>query len=191
MFCDDSILGMRLAPQGEGGAIPTSSLQFLTRPFSLRYANDFVEKHHRHNGRTSRDGGKFALAAWYDGEVVGVAIVGNPISATYMNIGKYGYVAEIVRVCTKEGAPKNTVSFLYASCARVCREMGYDLLVSYTLKEESGASLKGAGWVNAAGTKAQKPGWGKKDHLVRHFQKIMGKEKFRWEYRLRQHGAKP
>ena len=94
---------------------------------------------------------------------MGVAIVGNPISATYMNKDKYGYVAEIVRVCTKADAPKNTVSFLYASCARVCREMGFDLLVSYTLTEESGSSLKGAGWKNAAATKPQKPGWAKKN----------------------------
>jgi hypothetical protein len=31
---------------------------------TLREANDFVEQFHRHNGRTSRDGGKFAIGAW-------------------------------------------------------------------------------------------------------------------------------
>lgn len=32
-------------------------------PLTLREANDFVAQFHRHNGRTARDGGKFALGA--------------------------------------------------------------------------------------------------------------------------------
>jgi hypothetical protein len=32
-------------------------------PLSLREASDVVEQFHRHNGRTARDGGKFALGA--------------------------------------------------------------------------------------------------------------------------------
>jgi hypothetical protein len=155
----------------------------------LRAANDFVQAHHRHNGRTSRDGGKFAIACECGGRVVGVAIVGNPLSATYMDKAKYGHVAEVLRTCVDDSAPKNAVSFLYGACTRVCRHMGFDFIVSYTLTDESGASLRGAGWCHAADTKPVLPGWRKNDHLSdsREYQEVMGKPKRRWECRLRQH----
>jgi hypothetical protein len=46
-------------------------------PITLLEANDFVEAFHRHNGRTTRNGGKFAIGLEYDSQLVGVAIVGN------------------------------------------------------------------------------------------------------------------
>jgi len=175
--------------QEEGGSFPTSTLQLSVRPITLRVANDFVQAHHRHNGRTSRDGGKFAIAGYAGPELVGVAIVGNPLSATYMNKGVYGYVAEVLRTCTKDGAPKGAVSFLYGACTKICRDMGYDRLISYTLTTETGASLRGAGWKNVADTKPVAPGWRKKDHLsdTREYQEVMGFVKHRWECQLRQH----
>lgn len=183
---------MRPVLPGEGGLIPTSPLQLCVRPTTLRAANDFVQAYHRHNGRTSRDGGKFAIACYCGDELVGVAIVGNPLSATYMNKTKYGHVAEVLRTCTNERAPKGAVSFLYGACTRVCRDMGFDLLVSYTLDTESGASLRGAGWRNAATTKPVAVGWRKNDHLskTREYQEVMGKVKFRWECQLRQHAIR-
>lgn len=157
----------------------------VARPITLRGANDFVQAHHRHNGRTSRDGGKFAIACECTGVVVGVAIVGNPLSATYMNKARYGHVAEVLRTCTDLNAPKGAVSFLYGVSTRVCREMGFDRLISYTLQDESGASLKGAGWRRIASTAGVGPGWSKADHLDRTYQPVMGIPKFRWEIELR------
>ena len=52
-------------------------------PIKLREANDFVEQYHRHNKRTQRDGGRFAIGATTGEEMVGVAIVGRPISQGY------------------------------------------------------------------------------------------------------------
>ena len=43
-------------------------------PCTLRKANDFVECFHRHSLRTSRDGGKFAVAAADGARVVGVGV---------------------------------------------------------------------------------------------------------------------
>lgn len=157
----------------------------IVRPTTLRVANDFVQLHHRHNGRTARDGGKFAIACEHDKNIVGVAIVGNPLSATYMDRKKYGWIAEVLRTCTSIDAPKNSVSFLYGACTRICREMGFDRLISYTLEDESGASLRGAGWINTASTKPVKPGWRKADHLEREYQEVMGFVKKRWECQLR------
>ncbi len=189
IFRGDSLLLEHPAPPEGGGSIPTSPLQLISRPTTLRVANDFVEAHHRHNGRTARNGGKFAVACEYGGSVVGVAIVGNPLSATYMDRAKYGHVAEVLRTCTDETAPKNAVSFLYGVCTRVCREMGFDVLVSYTLTDESGASLRGAGWKCIDNTKPVKPGWRKKDHLskTREYQEVMGRVKHRWQCQLRTH----
>ena len=39
------------------------------KPITLRLANDFVQAHHRHNTRTARDGGKFAISAYHDREL--------------------------------------------------------------------------------------------------------------------------
>jgi len=147
-------------------------------PITLREANDFVESFHRHNGRTARDGGKFALGLETD-ELVGVAIVGNPLSATLMQRG----VAEVLRVCVNKNAPKNSCSKLYGACWRVWRAMGGHKLLTYTLQSESGASLKGAGF-SVVGETSPHSGWGrnrKKDNRTREWQPIYGQLKFRWE----------
>lgn len=147
-------------------------------PYTLRKANDFVSLHHRHNGRTSRDGGKFAIAAQLAGDVVGIAIVGNPVSSTYMD----GFTAEVLRVCLSPQAPKNTNSFLYGACRRIWFEMGGACILTYTLLRESGDSLRGAGWntvTMVAGHDART--WGKKDHLTRKEQAIQEFRKWRWE----------
>lgn len=148
-------------------------------PLTLREANDFVANFHRHNGRTARNGGKFAIGA-SDGErLVGVAIVGNPISATFMN----GFTAEVLRACVHDDAPRNTNSFLYGACWRAWRAMGGRRLVTYTLRTESGASLRGAGWKIVGEVKPTEDGWRKDDHLnnSRQWQPVMGQLKFRWE----------
>jgi hypothetical protein len=143
-------------------------------PITLREANDFVEQFHRHNGRTARNGGKFAIGASDEGELFGVAIVGNPISGTFMN----GFTAEVLRTCVRPDAPRNVNSFLYGACWRIWRAMG-----GRKLQTESGASLRGAGWKIIAEVLPTKLGWNKNDHLNnrREWQPVMGQLKFRWE----------
>jgi hypothetical protein len=101
-----------------------------------------------------------------------------------MNVEKYGHVAEVLRTCTSWEATKGAVSFLYGACARICREMGFDRLISYTLTDESGSSLKGAGWRMVADTKPCAEGWRKTDHLTRIHQPVMSLVKHRWECEL-------
>lgn len=152
-------------------------MKLLVVPLTLREANDFVMSFHRHNGRTARDGGKFAIGATFGIELVGVAIVGNPISATFMD----GFTAEVLRGCVRPDAPRNTNSFLYGACWRVWRAMGGRKLVTYTLQSESGASLRGAGWTCIAEVRPTADGWRKSDGLERQWQPVMGQQKFRWE----------
>lgn len=143
-------------------------------PITLRETNDFVTSFHRHNGRTTRDGGKFAIGATTGEQMVGIAIVGRPIARLLDN----GYTAEVTRTCTSPDAPKGAVSFLYSACWRIWRAMGGTKLVTYTLTAESGASLRGAGWKVVAEVK---PGGWNRDGRERDWQPIYGQQKLRWE----------
>jgi hypothetical protein len=148
-------------------------------PLTLREANDFVEPFHRHSKITARDGGKWAIGLAHDGEMVGVAIVGNPLAASFMD----GYTAEVLRCCVNDNAPTNSCSMLYGRCWQIWRKMGGKKLITYTLAKESGSSLKGAGWKVVGETKPHK-GWGsktKQDGIKREWQPVYGQLKFRWE----------
>lgn len=113
-------------------------------PISLREANRFIEKHHRHSGRAQ--GCKFCVAlSDGHGTLHGVAVVGRPISR-YLDDGR---TAEVTRLCT-DGI-LNGCSFLYGCCARIAREMGFRKIITYTLAEENGASLRASGWLCAPG----------------------------------------
>ena len=120
-------------------------------PISLKEANAFVAQHHRHHRPVT--GHKFSVAAAVngalDGEIVGVAIVGRPVSR-YLDDG---WTLEVNRLCTD--GTRNACSFLYAAAWRAARNMGYKKLITYILDTESGTSLKAAGWkcVGEAGGK--------------------------------------
>lgn len=147
------------------------------RPITLRMANDFVANHHRHNGRTSRNGGKFAIGAqWGLDRLIGVAIVGNPLSATLMD----GYTAEVLRLCVVEHAPKNICSMLYAACWQAWKAMGGLKLITYTLLTESGASLRGAGWTISNHNISRPSSWNRPNRH-RKDQSIYHCAKQRWE----------
>lgn len=107
-------------------------------PITLREARAYVTENHRHHD--APQGGIFALSV-ADGETVrGVAIVGRPVA----RMAADGWTAEVVRCCT-DGA-RNAPSMLYSACWRAARAMGYRKLVTYTLPEEGGASLRAAGF---------------------------------------------
>ncbi len=109
-------------------------------PVSLREANAFVERHHRHSNPTR--GHKFSVGAATGEELVGVAIAGRPV-ARHRDDGR---TIEVLRVCVPEQAPRNTCSLLYGACWRAARAMGYDRAITYTLKSENGASVKASGF---------------------------------------------
>ena len=108
-------------------------------PMTLTEAMIFVDRHHRHH--KSPQGGLFAIGLSDGDEVVGVAIIGRPVSRNLDN----GYTAEVTRVCVLDGY-RNGCSKLYGACWRAARAMGYQKMVTYTLKTEPGTSLKASGW---------------------------------------------
>ena len=107
-------------------------------PMSLADANAFVGQHHRHHPPVP--GHKFSLAATLDGLVVGVVIVGRPVARMRQD----GTTLEVTRLCTD--GTRNACSFLYGAAARAAFALGYRRLGTYTLPDEGGASLRGAGW---------------------------------------------
>lgn len=114
------------------------------KPISVRSASQFVAQHHRHHDPPR--GAKFCLAAWHQGELVGVAMVGRPVSRMLDN----GTTAEVIRVATD--GTRNACSFLYGAAKRAAEAMGYRKVLTYTLIEESGASLRAVGWKRAGVT---------------------------------------
>lgn len=109
------------------------------RPITLRAANQFVSRHHRHHGPTV--GHKFSISCWSANQLVGVVIVGRPSARNLDD----GFTAEALRLCT-DGNVKNVASKLYAAAWRASRSMGYRRLVTYTLAAESGTSALAAGY---------------------------------------------
>lgn len=104
----------------------------------LDEANAFVAQLHRHHKPVV--GHLFSLGAVSGEKIVGVAIVGRPVS----RMRDDGETAEVTRLCTD--GTRNACSFLYGAAARAAFALGYRRIGTYTLPEEGGASLRGAGW---------------------------------------------
>ena len=115
-------------------------MALFIKPISLKSANEYVSKYHRHHKPTV--GHKFSIScANEDGKICGVAICGRPVSRHLDN----GSILEINRLCTD--GTKNACSILYGACARIAKEMGYEKIITYILASENGASLKASGFV--------------------------------------------
>lgn len=76
----------------------------------LDEANQFVSEHHRHHEPVV--GHLFSLGAANEAKIVGVVIVGRPVS----RMRDDGETAEVTRLCT-DGS-KNACSFLYGAAAK-------------------------------------------------------------------------
>ena len=75
------------------------------KPVTLAEANAFVAQHHRHHKPVT--GHKFSIGCMENGRLVGVAIVGRPVSRYLDN----GFTLEVNRLCT-DGAKMLAVCFM-------------------------------------------------------------------------------
>src|SRR5262245_60990609 len=94
-------------------------------PMTLRQASEFIRCYHRHH-KPSR-GHKFSVGAFDGQNIVGVAVVGRPVSRVLDD----GLTAEVLRLCTD--GTRNACSLLYGACRRAVFAMGYKRLLTYTL----------------------------------------------------------
>ncbi|TKY81031.1 XF1762 family protein [Pectobacterium polonicum] len=109
-------------------------------PVSFRDACDFVRKLHRHN--KAPVGHKFSIGLRDStGNLVGVAMAGRPVARHFDD----GLTLEVNRTCTD--GTRNANSMLYGAVRRAAWGMGYCRIITYTQADESGASLRAAGFV--------------------------------------------
>jgi hypothetical protein len=159
VYSDEELNGRRWALQNEGFEVLWDSARSRTQavwyvedfypeyskfetiptPISFRQACDFINNHHRHH--LAPQGMKFALGISNGQKLVGVLTAGRPVSRHRDD----GFSLEITRLCVNE-AYIHLCSKMYAAARRIAREMGYQSLITYTLDEESGASVRAAGF---------------------------------------------
>jgi len=108
-------------------------------PLTLKQANELVSALHRHHKPVV--GHRFSIGVKDEhGTLHGAAIVGRP---TGRKNPQYDW-AEVTRLVTN--GQKNACSALYAASARIAKEMGFKRIQTFILEEETGVSLKAAGW---------------------------------------------
>lgn len=112
----------------------------------LREAASFIALHHRHHKPSQ--GGIVALGMWEGDRLIGVGVIGRPVSKELQSKGH----CEIVRSCIRDGVAGTgdhancAASALLGRLRRAAAALGFTTMVTYTLPEESGSSLAGAGW---------------------------------------------
>lgn len=119
-------------------------------PVTFKEACAFVQQHHRHH--PAPVGHKFSIGVSDGDKIVGVAMVGRPVARHFDD----GLTLEVNRTCTD--GTFNANSMLYGAAWRAAKALGYRRLITYTRSDESGSSLKGAGWRVIAQRKPNK-GW--------------------------------
>lgn len=107
-------------------------------------ACDFVRKIHRHHRPPI--GSVFQVAANDGSKVVGVLIAGRPVARLLDN----GTTIEATRCCTD--GTRNACSLLYGSAWRAAKSLGWCRMITYTIPEEGGASLRASGAIKVAET---------------------------------------
>lgn len=119
-------------------------------PVDFATACAFVASWHRHHKPPV--GHKFSLGV-ADGEtLVGVAMVGRPVARHFDD----GLTLEVNRTATD--GHHNANSMLYGAAWRAAQALGYQRLVTYTQGDESGASLRAAGW-RVVNELSERKGW--------------------------------
>jgi hypothetical protein len=120
-------------------------------PVRFRDAAAFVGMWHRHHQPPV--GMVFAMGVADEAGVLrGVAIVGRPVARRFDN----GQTLEVTRTVTD--GTRNANSMLYGAAWRAARALGYTRLITYTQADETGASLRAAGW-RVIAERPPRPGW--------------------------------
>lgn len=161
------------------------------RPIDKTTARRFVWENHRHNEAPTPQQISFAVGLYDGDELVGVVTAGRPIARLMCD----GFTLEINRTCVA-GYVENANSRLYGAICRAAKALGYRRVITYTLQEESGASLKAAGFTRYDIDRSSRS-WQEKSvarprqdyNLFGERNNAAGKAKYRWERDLT-NGAK-
>ena len=144
-------------------------------PITLKDAQKYVQKYHRHND--APHGHKFSIALFSESEEepVGVVIASIPKSRI---LAKDRYTLEINRCCTNSYY-ENACSKLYSLAIKAGKSMGYRKFITYTLETESGASLRAVGF-SPDQTVPASTGWNTPSRPRKQPTKFPEERKIRW-----------
>ena len=124
------------------------------RQISLNAARSWIKEQHRHLRRPVT-GWLFGVEIQRDGKRIGVACAGRPAARMLQD----GVTIEVTRVAVLEGE-QNACSFAYGALRRAALALGYRRVVTYTMLDEPGVSLRAAGFTDegeAGGGQADRP----------------------------------
>ncbi|NMJ92706.1 hypothetical protein GLT81_00420 [Nanohaloarchaea archaeon] len=121
--------------------------QLIVVPIKFSEAEEFISRYHSHNDPPQ--GWKFgcSVANTAINQIIGVTTVGRPVARHYDN----GKTLEITRNCVRDDLPKkytkNASSKLYATAWKAAKNLGYEKLITYTIKDKEQATpLKATGF---------------------------------------------
>jgi len=107
---------------------------------------EFINKHHRHLGASLGD--KCRVVVRNGSHVIACSMMGRPVSR-YLDDGK---TLEITRVAVNNDLPKeltqNACSQVYSACRKWGKKNGYESVITYTLEDENGSSLKASNFIH-------------------------------------------
>lgn len=116
-------------------------------PITGKAALRWIAQTHRHLPKLQ--GALFAVGVEQSGELVGVGTAGNP-ARVWQGTGRF----VITRVAVRSGLPKigdhasPACTMILSALCRAGAALGYSEVWTYTLPEESGVTLKAAGFVD-------------------------------------------
>jgi 3'-phosphoadenosine 5'-phosphosulfate sulfotransferase (PAPS reductase)/FAD synthetase len=151
-------------------------------PISQRRAFAFVKKHHAHLPYIQ--GWKYGYAVRNGEDTVGVVVVGLPIAP---KTAAKGNTLEVRRLAINRDLPRgirwNAASKLYKLAAKEAARRGFEVIETFTLKdEETGHSLIASGWSKVGESKG---GVRTKDRQGRAIPAAFNKSKIKWMKKLR------
>jgi hypothetical protein len=131
---------------------PENAQKLHLLPVSREVAIDCVRRWHRHNG-TSYVGDMLRVGcATEDGVLVAVGVAGRPTARHLAD----GQTLEVWRVASD--GTFNSTSMLYGALAKAGFALGYTRIITYTQADESGSSLRAAGW-RVVAQRPPRKGW--------------------------------
>lgn len=120
-------------------------------PLTFAEARRYVAEHHRHNEPPI--GHKFSIGLRRDdGTLAGVVVAGRPVARKADD----GYTLELVMLTTT--GDRNACSRLYGAACRAAAALGYRRVITYTLADEPGSSLRASGFTEDGKTDGR-VGW--------------------------------
>jgi len=117
----------------------------LIGPYPVKYAHEWNAETHRRLKKLT--GAMWCIGLWDGPTMRGLAVVGRPCRMLDAPARTRIPVLEVIRVAVVEGT-KNGCSTLYGACSRAGRDMGLDGMLTYIHDDETGVSLRAAGWVH-------------------------------------------